>query len=178
MPNYRRNYLPGGTFFFTLTLQDRNSDLLVKHIQLLRTVVGRVKRERAFHIDAWVALPDHLHAIWTLLENDSDYSGRWRVIKKTFSKSLPYRKPANPVQKRRGERGIWQLRFWEHTIRDELDYEAHVNYVHFNPVKHGWVKQVRDCPYSSFHRYVQRSVYPVDWGGGEADNSVAGEPLS
>lgn len=144
MPTYRRNYLPGGTFFFTLALQDRNSDLLVKHISLLRTAVGRVKKQRPFRIDAWVVLPDHLHAVWTLPDNDSDYSGRWRDIKKTFSKSIHHREPTNPVQKRRGERGIWQRRFWEHTIRDEADFETHVNYVHFNPVKHGWVQRVRD----------------------------------
>jgi len=162
---YRRNYVKGGTYFFTVNLLDRNKSLLVEHIDLLRESIRFVKSHRPFYIDAWVVLPDHLHAVLTLPDDDVDYSSRWREIKKRFSKSLPKTEFLTQTRKRKNERGIWQRRFWEHTIRDDNDYWHHVNYVHFNPLKHGLVSQVADWPYSSFHRAVKQGIYANNWGG-------------
>ncbi|WP_341938376.1 REP-associated tyrosine transposase [Marinimicrobium sp. C2-29] len=169
MPHYRRNYLPGGTYFFTVTLSDRQSDWLVQYISTLRDAVRRVQQTRPFTIDAWCVLPEHLHAIWTLPAHDADYSNRWREIKKIFSKTV--------VASERLPRqiDIWQQRFWEHTIVDERDYRQHLDYVHFNPVKHGWVNRVQDWPYSTFHRAVREGLYPLDWGGGESVDMRCGE---
>jgi len=164
MPRYRRNWVPGGTYFFTVNLlQLRDSRLLVEHIGTLREAVRACKAKTPFDIDAWVVLPEHMHCIWTLPPDDADYSGRWRAIKKQFTKAIPVNEYRSPVRIKRAERAIWQRRYWEHTIRDEQDYENHVNYVHFNPVKHGWVKAVKDWPYSSFHRWVTKGIYSVDW---------------
>jgi putative transposase len=136
MKTYRRNRVPGGTYFFTVNAQDRQSQILVDHIDLLREAVRVVKAKRPFHIDAWVVLPDHLHAIWTLPEGDTDYSGRWKAIKIAFAKSIEATEYRSSVRVLKHERGIWQRRFWEHTIRDDADYAAHMDYVHINPVKH------------------------------------------
>jgi putative transposase len=162
---YRRKYVKGGTYFFTVNLLDRNKSLLVEHIDLLRESIRFVKSQRPFYIDAWVVLPDHLHAVLTLPDDDVDYSSRWREIKKRFSKSLPKTEFLTQTRKRKNERGIWQRRFWEHTIRDDNDYWHHVNYVHFNPLKHGLVSQVADWPYSSFHRAVKQGIYANNWCG-------------
>ncbi len=160
--------MAGATVFFTVALLERRSQLLVEHIDQLRQAVRKAKAARPFHIDAWVVLTDHMHCIWTLPEGDSDYSGRWRDIKKRFVKGLPKTESIRFRPRRRGERGIWQRRFWEHTIRTEADYEHHFNYVHLNPVKHGLVSRVTDWPYSSFHKYVLTGVYPENWmTGGE-----------
>lgn len=160
---YRRNYVEGGTYFFTVNLLDRKQTLLVDHVDALRAAVRWVKDHRPFCIDAWVVLPDHIHAVWTLPEGDADYSSRWREIKKRFSKSLPYRERLSATRKHKGERGIWQRRFWEHTIKDERDYQFHVDYVHINPLKHGLVTRVVDWPYSSFHRALAQGHYAADW---------------
>lgn len=167
MPNYRRNFVPGGTFFFTVALLERKRDLLVSEIGLLRESVRRVKRLYPFQIDTWVVLPDHLHCIWTLPPGDADFATRWRLIKLLFAKGLPVQERLSAVRKRRGERGIWHRRYWEHTIRDARDFRAHVDYVHFNPVKHGWVARVRDWPFSTFHHFVRTGLLPQDWAGGE-----------
>jgi putative transposase len=164
MVRYRRNILPGGTFFFTVTLADRRSSALVDHIGTLRKAFRVARGERPFEIDAVVILPDHLHAIFTLPQADADYSGRWRRIKGDFSRSLL--ESGVPVRRRpNGDLAFWQRRFWEHTIRDENDFARHVDYIHFNPVKHGLVQRVRDWPHSSFHRYVREGVLPEDWAG-------------
>ena len=157
--------MEGGTYFFTVNLLERDKSLLVDHIDLLREVVSVVKKQRPFYIDAWVVLPDHMHAVWTLPEGDADYSSRWRDIKKRFSKALPKTEQLSSVRKRKGERGIWQRRFWEHTIKNERDFRHHVDYVHVNPLKHGLVASVKDWPYSSFHRAVRQGIYDVDWCG-------------
>jgi putative transposase len=175
MPNYRRNRIPGGTYFFTVNLLERKSGLLVKHIGELREAVRVVRKKQPFHIDAWVVLPDHMHAIWTLPSGDDRYSDRWRAIKKAFSKALPKTEYLSQSRIKRHERGIWQRRFWEHTIYDDTDYTAHMDYVHYNPVKHGWASSVREWPYSSFHRLVKMGVYPLDWAGSDADSLDAGE---
>lgn len=163
MAEYRRVRIAGGTYFFTVTLLDRRSVLLVEQIGLLRESVRKARAARPFHIDAWVVLPDHMHCLWTMPEGDSDYSSRWRDIKAGFSRSLPKDEFRDRVRTKKGERGIWQRRFWEHTIRNEADYAAHFDYVHLNPLKHGLVKHVKDWPYSSFHRCVEAGIYPSDW---------------
>ncbi len=162
---YRRNYVPGGTYFFTVNLLDRKKALLVEHIDELRNAVRWVKYHYPFEIDAWVVLPDHLHAVLTLPEGDYDYSNRWREIKKRFSKSQAVTESISPSRALKNERGIWQRRFWEHTITNQQDYWHHVNYAHYNPMKHGLVKRIRDWPYSSFHRAMRRGVYPSTWCG-------------
>ena len=163
MPDYRRNRVLGGTYFFTVNLLDRRSGLLVTHIDILRNAIRDVRTHAPFHMDAWVVLPDHMHCIWTLPAGDDDYSGRWRALKKAFTKSIPADEPRSAVQVRRGERGIWQRRFWEHTIRDGRDYASHMDYVHFNPVKHALAAYPADWPFSSFCRCVALGLFPVDW---------------
>jgi putative transposase len=164
MPNYRRYRVLGGTYFFTVNLLERHgNDLLVRHIDILRAVVRDTRKRWPFHIDAWVVLPEHLHCVWTLPVGDDDNANRWRVIKQGFSKALPMTERRSAVRVARGERGVWQRRFWEHVIRDDADYSAHIDYCHINPVKHGLVKQVSDWPYSTFHRDVELGLYPLDW---------------
>ena len=116
-------------------------------------------------------LPDHLHAVWTLPEGDADFAKRWQLIKSTFSRALPSGERISESRIARRERGIWQRRYWEHTIRDENDFARHVDYIHINPVKHGLVTRVRDWPFSSFHRMVKLGIYPEDWAGDAAVNS-------
>jgi len=175
MPDYRRNRIPGGTYFFTVNLLERNSRLLTEHIAELRSVVKMVREKKPFHIDCWVVLPEHMHCIWTLPEGDADYASRWKAIKTAFAKSIPRFENLSDVRLNKGERGIWQRRYWEHTIRDDRDYEAHVDYVHINPVKHGLVKCVVDWPYSSFHKFVEEGLYPLDWAGDANLDLQAGE---
>jgi putative transposase len=165
MTNYRRNAISGGSFFFTVNLAERRRRLLTDNIDLLRTAFRDVRRRHPFGIEAIIILPDHLHAIWTLPENDSDFALRWRLIKRAFSRGLPAGERISASRASKGERGIWQRRYWEHTLRDEADFEKHVNYIHFNPVKHGHVSRVRDWPHSSFHRMVRLGIYPLDWAG-------------
>jgi putative transposase len=177
MPDYRRNRIPGGTFFFTVNLVDRRSDLLVEQIDALRDVVRQVRRRAPFRIDAWVVLPDHMHCLWTLPEGDADFPSRWRAIKTAFAKSLPVDEARSPVMTSRGERGIWQRRYWEHTIRDDRDFAAHIDYTHFNPVKHGLVEHPANWPYSSFHRCVASRRYPAEWSGGTGEPQETGERI-
>ena len=163
MPHFIRAFIPGGTFFFTVALLERRRSLLTDHIDKLRSAVVEVRKKRPFTIDAIVVLPEHLHSIWTLPEGDGDFSSRWHGIKWRFSRGIPTGERLSPRRVRKGERGIWQRRFWEHAIRDETDFSRHVDYIHYNPVKHGHVKNTADWPYSSFHRFVKEGVYPADW---------------
>ena len=165
MSRYRRARIPGGTFFFTVALADRSSDALVRHIDLLRGIYGSVRKDRPFETIAICVLPDHLHAIRCLPEDDADFATRWNVIKGGFSRGLPAAPLRSPSKVTRREKGIWQRRFWEHAIRNEADMARHVDYIHFNPVKHGLVSRVRDWPHSSFHRYVETGTLPIEWGG-------------
>jgi putative transposase len=170
MPNYRRAFVPGGCWFFTVNLLDRRQSLLVDHIASLREAVAATRQACTFTIDAIVVLPDHLHAVWTLPPGDCDFSTRWRLIKSRFARTLPRQERLSAVRVARHERGIWQRRFWEHLIRDEADYARHVEYCYINPVKHGLVACVRDWPHSSFHRDVRAGLFPEDWAGdGEAE---------
>lgn len=175
MPNDRRYRLPGSCYFFTVNLLEHRKRLLVEHIDLLRESFRVVKHQTPFHIDAIVVLPKHLHYIWTLPLGNDNYSGRWRAIKKHFSKNLPRTERLSSVRFKWHKRGIWQRRFWEHVIMDEMDYTAHIDYCHINPVKHGLVKKVSDWPYSTFHRYVEQGVYPIDWATSLTIDFVAGE---
>jgi putative transposase len=165
MPNYRRAFTPGGCWFFTVNLLDRRQTLLVDRIELLREAVAATRQSHTFSIDAFVVLPDHLHAVWSLPDGDSDFSTRWRLIKNRFARALPRHEPLDAVRIARNERGIWQRRFWEHRIRDEADYARHVEYCYINPFKHGLVARVQDWPYSSFHRDVRAGIFPIDWAG-------------
>jgi putative transposase len=164
MVRYRRNFVPGGIYFFTVTLADRTSSALVHHVGALRMAFRITRQERPFTIGAVAILPDHLHAIWTLPPGDSDFSGRWRRIKANFTHRL-VASGVSVERYRNGEYALWQRRFWEHTIRDESDFERHVDYVHFNPVKHELVSRGREWPHSSFHLYVRRGLLPADWAG-------------
>jgi putative transposase len=177
MVRYRRNRVPGGTFFFTVALADRRSRILVEHIVALRTAFRRVRNSRPFTIDAIVVLPDHLHAIFTLPEGDDDFSGRWRSIKSLFVRGVIAHAVA-VERNAKGEYALWQPRFWEHTMRDETDFERHVDYIHYNPVKHQLCSRVSDWPYSSFHSYVRAGLLPRDWGRVVAQSNMnVGEPL-
>jgi putative transposase len=176
MTYYRRNFIAGGCFFFTVNLVERRLRLLTKHIEALRAALRQTQQHHPFTIDAMVVLPDHLHAIWTLPEDDADFATRWRLIKSAFSRGFANGERISDSRAAKGERGIWQRRYWEHTIRDESDFERHVDYVHINPVKHGLVPRVSDWPYSSFHRMVKLGVYPEDWGGDvSSDGTSFGE---
>lgn len=170
---YRRSRLAGGTYFFTVTLRDRQSRWLCQHIDDLREAYRKTVNARPFTTVAMVVLPDHLHAVWTLPEGDADYSGRWRSIKAEFT-SVQAR--AGRIQRSNSSRGyaLWQSRFWEHSIRDETDLQRHIDDIHIKPVKHSWVERVCDWPHSSFHRYVGKGLLPNDWGGGSRVDSDEG----
>ncbi|MFC1748568.1 transposase [Pseudomonadota bacterium] len=174
---YRRANVKGGTYFFTVNLAERNRSLLVDYVDVLRSVIKTVKSRHRFEIDAMVVLPDHLHTIWTLPEGDADFAKRWALIKAGFSRQLTIaeRRPKSRVNK--GERGIWQRRYWEHLIRDERDYNNHVDYIHYNPVKHGYVAKPVDWPYSSIHRYIRNRVIDDSWSYKmKEDEQEYGEP--
>jgi putative transposase len=164
MPNYRRANVEGGVFFFTAVLADRSSGLLTEEIDRLRRCYLIVQEQRPFETIAICILPDHIHALWALPENDNDFATRWNLIKSGFSRGIDARPRSNSKASRR-EKGIWQRRYWEHAIRDEADLGRHVDYIHFNPVKHGLVTRVADWPHSSFHRFVKRGLLEADWGG-------------
>lgn len=169
MPTYIRAKTPGGKYFFTIVTYRRIRLLTEPESRtILRQVINEVRQEYPFDVDAWVLLPDHLHCIWTLLEGDADFSRRWGLIKAKFSQKAKtsFHKDEWMTHSRehQRERTIWQRRFWEHQIRDENDFQKYLDYIHYNPVKHGLVACVRDWPYSTFHRYVGLGFYPEDWG--------------
>ncbi len=170
MVRYRRNLVTGGTYFFTVTLADRTSSALIDHVAALRAAVRVVRTGHPFAIDAVVVLPEHLHAVWTLPEGDANFSIRLSLIKRRFTEAVA-RAGVRIPRHSNGEHALWQRRFWEHTIRDERDFERHLDYVHFNPIKHGLVARVSDWPYSSFHHYVRQGVLPKDWGGESAQQT-------
>ena len=176
MPRYIRSLVPGGTYFFTVTLADRSSDLLVREIECLRNAYRAVQRRHPFESVAICVLPDHLHAGWKLPEGDKDYGLRWQQIKRAFSTHVGEVGVLSSSKRSKREKGLWQRRYWEHLIRDEEDLARHVEYIHFNPVKHGHVQHVQDWPYSSFHRWVRRGDVPASWGLVQAaDGSGYGE---
>lgn len=162
--HYRRNRVPGASYFFTVALEDRSSRFLVDSIDCFRRAYATTPRQNPFQTIAIAILPDHLHAIWQLPEAYSDYSGRWRALKSIFVRDFRKSGLEIPINGK-GEAASWQRRFWEHTIRDENDLRAHVEYVHWNPVKHGHARRVCEWPYSSFHQYVRKRMLAEDWGG-------------
>jgi putative transposase len=153
---------------------DRRSSALVDHVDKLRDAFRVTRAERSFTVDAIVILPDHLHVIMTLPDADADFSGRWRRIKSHFTHRLVASGAPVP-RNHRGEFALWQRRFWEHTIRDDSDFERCTDYIHFNPVKHGLAASPSDWPYTSLHRYVRAGVLPADWGGAAEINGNFGE---
>lgn len=174
MPNYRRAYVPGGMYFFTVTTHHRQALLTQPETRdALRAGIAQARQTLPFKIEAWILLPDHLHCIWTLPPGDTNFSARWAIIKRQVSRSYEDRercvgRTLLASRRKRGESGVWQRRFWEHLIRDEEDLRRHVEYIHWNPVKHGYVKTVVEWPYSTFHRFVKQGLYPPDWGGESA----------
>jgi putative transposase len=175
MTNYRRASIAGGTYFFTVNLANRRSTLLVDHIDLLRDAIRHTRQCHPFVIDAMVVLPDHLHAVWTLPPDDADFPMRWRLIKTRFSHGLPSVEHRRVSRAGKGERGVWQRRYWEHLIRDEADFARHVDYIHGNPVKHRYVARAGDWPYSTFHRFVREGRLASDWGCEESEAVDIGE---
>lgn len=160
MPNYRRAHAPGACYSFTLVTAYRRPILVGSNIELLRAIVARVQAAFPFQIDGWVLLPDHMHAIWQLPEHDCDCSKRWGLIKAGFSRESKL----SSCRTIGGDARVWQPRFWEHLIRDESDWRRQMDYLHFNPVRHGLVGQVRDWPFSSFHRLARQGFYEENWG--------------
>ncbi len=183
MPDYRRTWLPGGTYFFTLVTNQRRP--IFYEAQAREALRGAfqwgMEKAGPFQLDALCLLPDHLHCIWTLPENDGDFSTRWKVIKAGFSRHY-LRLAGNPElvsrsKFQKGEQGVWQRRFWEHLIRNREDFSNHLDYLHYNPVKHGLLHAVKDWPWSTFHRYVQEGYYNLEWGDElpEFDSTPMGE---
>ncbi len=169
---YRRADTKGGTYFFTVNLARRSNTLLVDHIDIFRSVINKVKKQHPFKLDAMVVLPEHLHAVLTLPGDDSDYATRWMLIKAGFSRKIPSYEQISKSRKIKGERGIWQRRYWEHLIRDASDYERHVDYIHYNPVKHGLVERATDWPYSTIHDYINRGILNMGWGHSGYDDGI------
>jgi putative transposase len=179
MSNYRRARIHGGTYFFTVVAGERREILtLPESRKALRSAIADTRKLLPFTVEAWVLLPEHLHCIWTLPEGDRDFSKRWGMIKARFSKqmreSLEQSRKITVSRKTHRETSLWQRRFWEHIIRDETDFRRHVDYIHYNPVKHGLVGCAKDWPYSTFHGYVAKGVYAEDWGGSETKDSGQG----
>ena len=194
---YRRAFIPGGSFFFTLVTEKRRPLLAsAEAVDVLRQAFRTVKASRPFELDAIVVLPDHLHCIWTMPPDDADFATRWRLIKTWFTKhcdpalrsgadrlrhDVALRQTApnatyglNPSRVARKQQMIWQHRYWEHALRDETDFSRHVDYIHYNPVKHGHVSSAREWPYSSFQRHVAEGIYAMDWGRSAMDFEEVG----
>lgn len=166
MTNYRRIYNPKGTYFFTVNLNNRKSKLLTDNVDLLREAFNKVKTQYPFTIDAITVLPEHFHCVLTFPDINQNYSTIIRLIKSYFSKGISSNETITPSRANKKERGIWQRRFWAHLIAHEEDYNRHIFYCYYNPVKHGHVKRVIDWPYSSFHRDVRKGLFSSDWGDG------------
>ena len=167
---YRRTFTPGATYFFTLvTHQRRPIFASVDAVDVLRAAFRQVRNSRPFEVDAMVVLPDHLRCIWTMPPDDADFATRWRLIKTWFTKHCPdvLRITPDAARTAKHEQAVWQHRYWEHQIRDEEDYARHVDYIHYNPVKHGLAALPMAWPYSSFHKHVAAGIYPADWGQAE-----------
>jgi len=171
MSNYKRNFQAGGTFFFTVNLQSRHSSLLIDEINALRSAYKKVQSERPFDTIAICILPSHLHCIWELPQGDTDYPTRWRLIKTAFTKAIETR----GVIRRKGEAGIWQRRYWEHTIETEKDLNNCIDYIHFNPVHHGLVKDVNDWPYSSWQQHLPELRRELDQNKIALNKKIYGE---
>lgn len=177
MSNYHRARDAGACYFFTLVTHQRQPVLTQPRLrEALRLAIERVRQGHPFSIHGWVLLPDHLHCLWQLPEGDTDYSRRWSMIKRLTSQAMPELSGSISLSRNlRRESGLWQRRFWEHRIRDERDYRQHLDYLHWNPVRHALVERVADWPWSSYHRLVREGVYPADWGGSGEVQGAFGE---
>jgi len=168
---YRRAAIPGVTYFFTLVTEHRRPLFqTLSAVSAFDDAVAAVRARHNFEIEAQVILPDHLHTMWTLPDGDADFSMRWRLIKGRFTRSYVRTfgaLPRSASRHRKQEQGIWQRRFWEHLVRDEKDFGAHLDYIHYNPVRHGLVAAPRDWPHSTFTKWVAQGTYEADWGAGE-----------
>lgn len=160
---YRRSKEPGACYFFTVNLAERNKSLLVSHVNELRLAFKKTKQEHPFDITAIVVLLDHLHVLWQLPENEANYPSRWNLIKHRFSRTLLKNERISASRQKKGERGIWQRRYWEYLIWNDEEFGRHVNYIHFNLVTHGYVSSLVDWAYSSIHRYVGKGVISNHW---------------
>jgi putative transposase len=182
MANYRRIYTGGNIYFFTLVMYRRQAILCHDDIRTaLRSGIMETRKTHPFKVDAWVLMPDHLHCIWTLPENDINFSTRWAMIKRYVTKQCcaeKYQRDEwlNKSRVKRKESTLWQRRFWEHQIRDDQNFQRHFDYLHFNPVKHGYVNSVKEWEFSSFHRYVKNEIYTENWGGVGNIEDDFGEP--
>lgn len=168
--NYRRAKTKGGTYFFTVVTHARKNILCAeKNVKLIKDAFKKVTKDHPFNIDAFVLLPDHFHCVWTLPENDNDFSTRLRLTKSYFTRKCDarYKTKASNSRAKKKEQSIWQRRFWEHQIKNEKDYEAHVDYIHFNPVKHGYANSPYEWKHSTFHRYVEKGIYGADWSAND-----------
>jgi putative transposase len=159
MVHDRRNFVPGGTYFFTVMLADRRCALLTDRIDALGTAFRQCRARHPFETIAIAVLPQHLHCVWALPDGDADYPTRWSLIKRVFTRKQYHEGPRGA----RARKTVWQSRFWEHTIRNETDLQRHVDYIHFNPVRHGCARRAVEWPHSSFHRYVRRGWLTEDW---------------
>ena len=168
---YRRAKVAGASYFFTIVTHDRHPIFRnVEAVALFQTGLKRIKSRHPFEVDAFVILPDHIHMVWTLPDGDAEFSTRWRLIKEAFTKPFVWQRQQldrSTSRLAKGEQAIWQRRFWEHVVRDEADYAAHIDYIHYNPVRHGLASAARDWPYSSFSSCVERGVYEPHWGADE-----------
>jgi len=169
MSDYRRYFVAGGTYFFTIvTYRRRPIFAAPQNVELLRNAIGVVKQELPFEISAAVILPDHMHFLWTLPPGDDGYSKRIGILKAQFTRAFnshnQLSRYVSPSRKKHGERDVWQRRFWEHTIRGEHDFERHFEYIHYNPVKHGLASCPHKWNWSSFHRWISRRVCDRSWG--------------
>lgn len=164
MRTYMRSRVKGGTYFFTVNLAERHGNtLLVDHINALKAAFQRTRQDLPFAMPGYVVLPEHLHCLWRLPDDDDDFPTRWRLIKSRFSRSLPAGERRSRSRIGKNERGFWQRRYWEHLVRDEADFRRCLDYIHYNPVKHGHAAHACDWPHSSFRHWVARGVYPMDW---------------
>ena len=172
MSTYRRWYVPGGTYFFTVVTH-RRRPILASELgrTCLRLAIEAERAIRPFEMPAIVLLPDHLHTIWSLPDQDQDFSLRWRKIKERFTTAFlsggGQEAERSPSRRQRGERGVWQRRFWEHVVRDDDDFKRCLDYIHCNPVKHGLAERASAYPFSSFGRWVELGEYDSLWGTGE-----------
>ena len=173
MSHYRRANTAGATYFFTVVAYRRQTILCDESIRrALRDAIAEVRTNRPFSVDAWVLLPDHLHCIWTLPPDDADFATRWSLVKRRVSMVCGerYRRAEwlTPSKRKHRESTLWQRRYWEHQLRTEADYARHVDYIHYNPVKHGLCRSPQEWLYSTFHRYAGAGIYPADWGASAA----------
>lgn len=172
MATYRRLCISGGTYAFTVAAYRRNEDTFINHAEMLKAVIRQEQQRAPFYVLGCVLLPDHMHAIWRLPSHDSDYSSRWRRIKANFSRRLISTSvPKRASNRLKNERDIWQRRFWEHNIRDEGDLNHCLDYLHYNPVKHGYTKHTSDWAHSTFHAWCARGRYPKDWAGPSGESN-------